>query len=206
MAPKTSPQRRAGRATWRAVVTATTRAAAASSRLAIGLLVVREEELFERRLPADEVTDTHPHEGGEQRLDRPRHLAVDPVAVDAEPAQARHASEIGWPAVELRLDMERRKVAHLRQPADLDEPPAPQDGDTLARCLDLAQDVGGEKDGLPALARLEDAVPERALHERVETARRLVEEEEVGAGHQRGDQDQLLAVALREGAHLAGRV
>jgi len=43
---------------------------------------------------------------------------------------------------------------------------------------------------------------ERLLHERIETAGRLVEHQQVGARHQRGDEAQLLSIALRIGAHL----
>ena len=47
---------------------------------------------------------------------------------------------------------------------------------------------------------------ERHLHERVEPARRLVQDQQVGAGRERGDELHLLPVALRERAHLLARV
>ena len=49
-------------------------------------------------------------------------------------------------------------------------------------------------------------LPERLLHQRIEPARRLVQDEQVGAGHQRGDQDDLLPVALGVGADLLGGI
>ena len=88
-------------------------------------------------------------------------------------------------AVEGRLDRERGEVAHLGQRAHLDEPALPQDAHPVAQRLHLAHDVRGEEDGLPAVARLVDATAERLLHQRVESARRLVEDEQIGPGHQR---------------------
>ena len=44
------------------------------------------------------------------------------------------------------------------------------------------------------------------FHERVEAGRRLVEQQEVGPGHEGADEEDLLAVSLRVGAHLLGRV
>jgi hypothetical protein len=44
------------------------------------------------------------------------------------------------------------------------------------------------------------------LHQRLEPGRRLVEQQQIGSGHERRDQAHHLAVALRVGPHLLGRV
>ena len=97
-------------------------------------------------------------------------------------------------------------MPHLGQRAHLHELARPQDAHPVAERLDLAQDVRGEEHGLAAVAGLADAVPERLLHQRVEPAGRLVEDEQVGAGHQGGDQDDLLPVPLGVGADLLGGI
>ena len=58
----------------------------------------------------------------------------------------------------------------------------------------------------PRSLGLVDRVAERHLHQRVEAAGRLVEEQQVGAARERRDQLHLLAVALRQRAHLLGGV
>ncbi len=56
------------------------------------------------------------------------------------------------------------------------------------------------------LAFAGDAVAEGSFHQRVQAAGRLVEQEELGVAGQRGDQRDLLPVALGVGAGLLGRV
>ena len=51
-----------------------------------------------------------------------------------------------------------------------------------------------------------DRLPEGHLHQRVEPAGRLVEQQQVRAGGERGDQLHLLAVALRQRSHLLARL
>src|SRR6185312_7609143 len=55
-------------------------------------------------------------------------------------------------------------------------------------------------------AAFRDTVAEGRLHQRVEAARRLVEDEQVGPGRERGDQLDLLAVALGVVADALARV
>ena len=59
---------------------------------------------------------------------------------------------------------------------------------------------------LPAAWRLAHALLEDGGHERVESRRRLVQEVQLGAGGEGRDERDLLAVALRVGAALLGRV
>jgi hypothetical protein len=97
-------------------------------------------------------------------------------------------------------------VPQLGERPLIDEPPAPQDPDAVAHGLDLAEDVRGEQDRLPALLGLLRARSERHLHQRVETARRLVQQQEIRAGGERRDQLYLLTIALGERSHLLARV
>jgi len=64
----------------------------------------------------------------------------------------------------------------------------------------------GQEDRLASLARLVDAVTKRLFHQWVEAARRLVEDKELGSRHEGGNEDQLLAIALRVSADLLGGV
>ena len=95
-------------------------------------------------------------------------------------------------------------MAHLGQSPDIDEHSLPQDAHPVTERFDLGKDVRGQEYGLAALFGLEHAVPEGLLHERVESARRLVEHQQVGPGHEAGDEDQLLPVALGVGPYLFG--
>ena len=56
--------------------------------------------------------------------------------------------------------------------------PRPDDPDPVADPLDLAQGVGGEEDGSSFFLDLADDLQELFLHQRVEAAGRLVEDEE----------------------------
>ncbi len=76
----------------------------------------------------------------------------------------------------------------------LDQPSVAQDGDLVAERLHLAQDVRRQEHGLTPLLGLVDALPERLLHERVESRRRFVEDEQVRPAHEGGDEEDLLAV------------
>lgn len=78
--------------------------------------------------------------------------------------------------------------------------------DALADALDLGQHVRTEEDRLPALAGFVDHVVELALRERVETAGRLVEDQELGLVHERLDQSEPALVAGREVAGAAREV
>src|SRR5262249_56658425 len=86
------------------------------------------------------------------------------------------------------------------------EPSAAEDPDAAAQLCDLAEDGRREEDRLPPPLRLEHRLAEDHLHQRVEPARGLVEEEQVRARRERRDQLNLLAVSLPQGAHLLPRV
>jgi hypothetical protein len=89
-------------------------------------------------------------------------------------------------------------VAQFLQGALLDQAALAQDPDAVAQSLDLAEDVRGEEDGLAALGGLLHRLAERDLHQRVEAAGGLVENQQIGPARERGDQLHLLPVALRQ--------
>ncbi len=97
-------------------------------------------------------------------------------------------------------------MAQLLQGPLVDQPPVPEDPDAVADRLDLAEDVRGQEDRLPARRRLLDAFAERHLHQGIESARRLVEQQQVRARRERRDELDLLAVALGERADLLAGV
>ena len=80
------------------------------------------------------------------------------------------------------------------------------DAQPIAQRFDLGQDVAGEQHRSSLGLHLANAVLEYRLHERVESRRRFVEDQQLGVGGQRRDQADLLAVALGVGAGLLGRV
>ena len=71
-----------------------------------------------------------------------------------------------------------------------------EDTDPVTKRFDLAQDVRRKEDGLASSPCLVHAATERLLHQRIEPAGRLVEEQQAGSAHERRDEDQLLAVAF----------
>jgi hypothetical protein len=105
-------------------------------------------------------------------------------------------------AVEGHLHGLGAQVAEFRQRALVDQPPVTKDADAVAERLHLAEDVRGEEHGLAALLGLVHAFPEGHLHQRVEATGRLVEDQEHGTGGERGNELNLLAVALRQRPYL----
>ena len=84
--------------------------------------------------------------------------------------------------------------------------PGADDRHAVAQLLDLGEDVAREQHRPAGLARLLDAGLEDRLLQRVEARGRLVEHEQLGVGRERGDERDLLPVALRVGAALLRRV
>jgi hypothetical protein len=92
------------------------------------------------------------------------------------------------------------------QRAELDKPALAKDCDAITQRLHLAQDVRRQQDSLAVVLRFMDALPECLFHERIEPAGRLIEDQQVGAGHQRRDEQDLLPVALRVGPSFPARI
>jgi hypothetical protein len=84
---------------------------------------------------------------------------------------------------------------------DRDEPAAADDPDPVAHPLDLGEVVRGEEHGASLGLYLLDDVEELLLHERVEPARRLVEDQQRRPVEHRLDEPDLLLVPPREPPH-----
>ena len=100
-----------------------------------------------------------------------------------------------------------RQVAQVGERAGLDRAPGADDRHAVARaprprrgCGSTAAPCG------PRRGARRDARAEDLLHQRVEPGRRLVEDQQLDVGRQRGDERDLLAVALGVRAALLGRV
>ncbi len=97
-------------------------------------------------------------------------------------------------------------MAHLSQCSHLDQSTLPQYAHAITEGFHLAHDVGGQQYGLVSLLGFVNADAEGLLHQRVEAARRFVEDQEVGTTRQRRDEHQLLPISLGIGSDLLGRV
>jgi hypothetical protein len=80
------------------------------------------------------------------------------------------------------------------------------DGDPVREDLDLRQDVRRQEYRAAGRLRLADAILEHRFHEGVQAGGRLVEQQQLDVAGERGDQGDLLPVALGVGASLLGRV
>src|SRR6478609_4397125 len=133
--------------------------------------------------------------GGEHQLDRhsdivhpgdQRLVAEDRVGGLPVPGEG----EDHVPGPRLRLDLGDRPVHHLLAPVD--------DHHAVTERLRLLHLVGGEDDRLPGPAELEDGVLEDLRVDRVESAERLVEDQEIRLVEQGTDELDLLLHPLGE--------
>src|ERR1022692_372517 len=169
-------------------------------------VVMVQEDLLERRLPARELDDRMARERLDQRADAAGHLEAERVRSGGLGLNAGERRQLGCRPREGHLDRLRAQVAQLGERPFVHEPAAAEDADTVAQRLDLAEDVRREEDRLPALLRLEHGLTKGDLHQRVESGGRLVEQEQVGARRERGHELHLLAGPLRQRADALGRV
>ena len=79
---------------------------------------------------------------------------------------------------------------------DRRETAVPDDPHAVADAFDLGHHVGAQEDRGATLALLLDHGEERLLHERIQTLRGFVQDQEVGPVHERLDQADLLLVAV----------
>jgi len=140
---------------------------------------------------AQEFLHAGVREHREQRFDRSSNLAAQRSSCTSI-IETRGPCDVGHVDFEGRLHGQRREMTQLRHGAHLHEGPRTQDRDPVAQCLDLAQYVRREQHTLTALLGLKDALTKGLFHEWIQTARRFVEDEQFGARHERGDEDQLL--------------
>ena len=134
------------------------------------------------------------------------HLEEDPEAVDLEVVHPGEPVEPGQRPHRLGGHRGAGQVPQLGQRPGLDPAPGPDDAHPVAQPLDLGEDVAGEQHRAPAVAEVVDALLEDRLHQRVEAARGLVEDQQLDVAGQGGDQRDLLPVALGVGAPLLGGV
>ena len=96
--------------------------------------------------------------------------------------------------------------AQLGQGPGGDGPALADDADPVGERLDLGEDVAGEQHGDALGSALADDLLEGLLHQRVQPGGRLVEHQQLDLGGERGDQRDLLPVALGVVARPLGRV
>ena len=132
-----------------------------------------------------------------------------PRLVGEQERGAFRVLEPGEHGRERRWDLEQRRA----RAADLDrvpavghqlvngrgarQPSAGEDRHPITERLDVGQDVRGEQHGDAALALLYDQLADVAAAERVETAHRLVQHQEIRLVHERGGEAETLEHALR---------
>ena len=170
--------------------------------------VLGEERLLEARLPAREVDELVLRGRSDDRTDRPGHPHPQDVVLGDEVADALETGEDlerDGPG-EPELDLVVRQVAQRVDRVDAGQPAVADDPDPVARPLDLVDDVAGEERRPALVARLAEELEEVLLDERVEARCRLVEDEQLGPMLERDDEADLLLVALRVLAELAGRI
>src|SRR5256885_1095710 len=166
-----------------------------------GLLVVAQEDVLEARLDAGQRNDLVA--GG--HLDHRVGGALHRDAQDVAFVQVLHLGDAikpgelldrhGLAEDDCQLDaLHVPEVAHAR---DLDQPALADDADSGAGLLDLAEHMGRKEHCASRLARLLDHGLELLLVERIEAARRLVEDEDLGAVHEGLDEHHLAFGACR---------
>src|SRR5690606_11971308 len=133
-------------------------------------------------------------------------LEPDPVAAHLQVLDAGQGGEAVGRAGELGAHAGAGEVAQVGQRTALHGPALADDAHAVAQLLHLAEDVRGQQHGPAAVPLLGDATLEDLLHQRVEPGGRLVQDQQVDVGGERGDQGDLLPVPLGVGAALLGRV
>src|SRR5665213_1019847 len=141
--------------------------AALAADTAIGGVVVVQEDLLQGRLAARE----RQHRMIRKHRDHGSHAATDldakRVCAGAGHMHSLDTVEARSGTVEGDLDRLRAEVAQLRQRALVDQSPAAQDPNAVAQRLDLAEDVRGQEDRLPAFLGLRHRLAKRDLHQRI---------------------------------------
>ena len=176
--------------------------------LAVGAVaVVAQEELFQGRRLADQAAHARVAERPDEFAEA---FAVDVGAqrgaVDADIFDAADSGEIAWVAEQFGFDRRAAEMPHRVQRPALDGLAGADDRHPFAECLGLGQDVTGQQDRRATVARFGDALLKDVLHQGVQAAARLVEEQQPGARREGRDQRDLLPVALGVGARLLVRV
>jgi len=131
---------------------------------------------------------------------------ADVGAVDLEAVHTGQVRQAVGGALDLRRDRRAGEVPQLGERASLRHTSHPDDAQPVAQRFDLGQDVAGEQHRSALGLHLADAVLKHRLHQRVESRRRLVQQQELGVRRQGRHQSHLLPVPFRIGARLLRRV
>ncbi len=144
--------------------------------------VVAQEELLERGRLAHQGVDPERRqmaddvvEGGRRRPRRRRRARRRRAR-----ARRRAVSRPSSGSVGAYLDGGPGEVAQCPRACPLDRASLPDDRHPVTELLDLGEDVARQQHGAALGLGLEDAVLEHGLHQRVESRRRLVEQEQLG--------------------------
>ena len=89
-----------------------------------------------------------------------------------------------------------RDPLQVRERAARDEPAMVDDDERLAECLGHLHLVGREDDRATFIAELDERLAEERQVHRVETRERLIHEQDLGPVQDRGDELDLLLLAL----------
>ena len=140
-----------------------------------------QEQFFQGRRLADEAA----HAGvAEHANEFPEafavHLGAQGVAVDADVFDALDPGEIAGITHHFGLDRGAAEMPHGVQRPALDGLAGPDDGDPFAQRLGFGQDVAGQQDRRATVARFADALLKHVLHQRVQAAARLVQQQQLG--------------------------
>src|ERR1035437_3427715 len=210
MAPMPSPTQNVGPRRSRIVLPKTLRSSMARplSRVAVAGAVVRQEDFLEARLDASHVADLESCGGLDERVQAAHDRASEYLAVDGQVLDTGQVGERLQRDLAAEIDLEAAQGAFLECGNRLhgEQPALSDDPHSVAQVLDFGQLVRGNEDRASLGARLLAEMLEFELDERVQAGSRLVEDEQVGADHERRDQADLLLVAARQALDALARV
>jgi hypothetical protein len=165
-------------------------------------VIVGQEQLLQVGLLRQQVDDRVPGGGLEQPIRAALQPAAQDGAVDGQVVDPWQPGEVvgGDRGGEADLHAAQRPFAQRLDALHGHQPALADDADAVGDVLHLREDVGRHEHGLAALARLPDHHQELLLHQRVQAAGRLVQDQQLRCVHERLHQADLLPVALREAA------
>src|SRR5215207_9581581 len=156
-----------------------------------------QEQLLEGRRLAGERTNaelTQRLQGGSE-LDRVD-LEGCALALDDEVVHAGQRVEPHRRLRQLRGDRRTCEVPQLGERAGFHGATRADDADLVAQPLDLGKDVARQQNRSAFVLELVDALGEHRLHQGIEPRRRLVKNQQLDVRGERGDERDLLPVAL----------
>ena len=122
--------------------------------------------------------------------------AAGPEVLHVEVMHARHLVQPGGRPGQFGGDRRPGQMPQPGERAGFHGAARPDDRHPVTQRFHLGQDVAGEQHRAPLAAFFLHAGAERGLHQRVESGRGLIQDQQLGIGGQRRDQGDLLPVAL----------